>query len=57
MRRAVLQVVGKRAEIIVEDEWAGRTPSTRIVVIGATGAIDRDDLRARFDTCLAMGDA
>ena len=33
-RRAVLQVVGRRVDISLQDEWGGRTPRTQIVVIG-----------------------
>ena len=33
-RRAVLQVVGRRVDISLEDEWEERTPRTRIVAIG-----------------------
>ena len=37
-RRAVLQVVGKRVEISVHDEWGSRTPRTQIVVIARPAA-------------------
>jgi G3E family GTPase len=37
-RRAVLQVVGKRVDITLEDEWGDRTPCTQIVAIGAPAA-------------------
>ncbi|MHC4648570.1 MAG: CobW family GTP-binding protein [Planctomycetota bacterium] len=33
-RRAVLQVVGRRADVTLLDEWNGRPPRTRIVAIG-----------------------
>ena len=39
-RRAVLQVVGRRVDISLQDEWSGRTPRTQIVVIGAANGID-----------------
>ena len=52
-RRAVLQVVGRRADVSLLDEWNGRKPSTRIVAIGAPGTFDGEVLRARFDQCLS----
>jgi G3E family GTPase len=52
-RRAVLQVVGRRVDISLVDEWGDRPPRTRIVAIGAPGAIDQDALRGRFEQCLS----
>ena len=52
-RRVVLQVVGKRVDISLEHEWGSRPPRTRIVAIGASGAIAADELRAQFDQCVA----
>ena len=51
--RGVLQVVGKRVDMALTDPWGVRPPSTRIVVIGAAGAVDSDGLRAVFDGCRA----
>jgi G3E family GTPase len=52
-RRAVLQVVGRRVDISLQDEWGGRTPRTQIVVIGAANGIDPVALGRQFDlvTC------
>src|SRR5450631_2696422 len=36
-RRAVLQVVGRRVDISIQDEWGQRAPRTQIVAIGAAG--------------------
>jgi G3E family GTPase len=47
-RRAVLQVVGRRVDISLQDEWGGRTPRTRIVVIGAPDGIDPVALGHQF---------
>ncbi len=47
-RRAVLQVVGKRVDLSLQDEWGGRAPRTQIVVIGAAGGIDGANLRDQF---------
>ncbi|MGH8701236.1 MAG: CobW family GTP-binding protein [Burkholderiales bacterium] len=51
-RRAVLQVVGKRVDLTLESEWGERTPRTRLVAIGARGAVDGDTLRASLDRCV-----
>ena len=52
-RRAVLQVVGRRADVALLDVWSGRVPNTQIVAIGAPGSIDEAALRKLFDACLA----
>jgi hypothetical protein len=41
----VLQVVGKRVDITLENERGDRTPRTQIVVIGARGTVDGHGLR------------
>jgi G3E family GTPase len=48
-RRAVLQVVGRRVDISLQDEWGERTPRTRIVVIGAANGIDPVMLGHQFN--------
>ena len=50
-RRAILQVVGKRVDISIENEWGDRPPRTQIVAIGAHGSVDSEALRERFDHC------
>ncbi|MGH9576801.1 MAG: CobW family GTP-binding protein, partial [Terriglobales bacterium] len=52
-RRAVLQVVGKRVDLTLENEWGERTPRTQIVAIGAHGTLNGEALREKFDRCLA----
>ena len=52
-RRVVLQVVGKRVNISLEDGWGDRPKRTRIVAIGSHGALDRESLQQRFDPCLS----
>jgi len=52
-RRAVLQVVGRRADVALDDEWGERSPRTQIVVIGAPGSIDAEALTEQFDSCLS----
>ncbi|MHC4336029.1 MAG: CobW family GTP-binding protein [Planctomycetota bacterium] len=51
-RRAVLQVVGRRADVTLLDEWNGRPPRTRIVAIGIPKSMDAQVLKEHFDTCL-----
>ena len=51
-RRAVLQVVGRRADVTLLDEWNDKPPRTRIVAIGAPGQMDAADLQRRFDACV-----
>ena len=50
-RRVILQVVGKRVDISVGDEWNGRQPRTRIIAIGAHDGVDGALLREAFDKC------
>ena len=52
-RRVILQGVGKRVDIAAADEWNGRAPRTRIVVIGADDGVDDAALREVFDECWA----
>ena len=48
-RRVILQVVGKRVDIAVGDEWNGSEPRTRIVAIGAHDGVDGVALREAFE--------
>lgn len=50
-RRAVLQVIGRRTEISLEDEWGERPRRTQIVAIGAPEGFDEEELQERFDAC------
>jgi G3E family GTPase len=52
-RRAVLQCVGRRTDVLLSDEWGESTPSTQIVAIGALDGFDPEDLKGKFDACLA----
>ncbi len=52
-RRVILQVVGKRVDVAVADEWNGREPRTRIIAIGAHDGKDAVELRQVFDRCRA----
>jgi G3E family GTPase len=55
-RRAVLQVVGRRVDISLQDQWGGRTPRTQIVVIGAANGIDPVMLGHQFNMTVVAGD-
>lgn len=52
-RRSILQVVGKRIDLAYERDWGDQTPRTRIVCIGAYGAMDDAVLRDIFNRCIA----
>ena len=52
-RRAVLQVVGRRVDISLQDDWGPRAPRTQIVVIGAAGTIDASVLEKTFASCIS----
>jgi hypothetical protein len=52
-RRAVLQVVGRRVDISIQEEWGQRAPRTQIVAIGAAGSIDAILLETTFASCIS----
>jgi len=52
-RRAVLQVVGRRVDISIQEEWGQRAPRTQIVAIGAAGGIDASLLEKTFVSCIS----
>jgi G3E family GTPase len=52
-RRAVLQVVGRRVDVSLQDEWGQRAPRTQIVAIGAAGGIDASLLEQTFSSCIS----
>ena len=51
-RRVVLQVVGRRSDVSLEDEWGDQGPRTQIVAIGAPDGIDETQLTAMFAGCV-----
>jgi G3E family GTPase len=53
-RRAVLQVVGRRVDISVQDTWGRRPPRTQIVTIGAAGGIDPGLLENLLTSCISQ---
>jgi len=52
-QRAILQVVGRRADIALGEAWGDVRPRTQIVAIGAIGSIDPRELTALFETCIS----
>jgi G3E family GTPase len=52
-RRAVLQMVGSRVDISIQDPWGQRTPHTQIVAIGTAGGIDPGLLENTFASCIS----
>ncbi len=52
-RKALLHVVGRRAQITLHEHWGERPPRTQIVVIGSPGGVQADALFRLFDQCRA----
>lgn len=52
-RRAVLQVVGKRVDLSLQDAWGGRPRRSQIVLIGAAGEVHEEELRDQFQMAAA----
>ena len=52
-RRVVLQVVGRRVDISLQEEWGQRVPRTQIVVIGAANSIDANLLEKTIASCIS----
>jgi len=51
-QRAILQVVGRRANLQLGGPWGEAQPNSQLVVIASHGGLDADDLRARFEGCV-----
>jgi G3E family GTPase len=56
-QRAVLQVVGRRVDISLQEEWGERARRTQIVAIGAAGGIDASLLERTFASCISAAPA
>ena len=52
-KRVILQMTGKRVTLAKGEPWNEMTPSSRIVAIGATGELDRQELDECFNACLS----
>jgi len=53
-RRAVLQVVGRRVDISIQEAWGERARRTQVVAIGAVGSIDATLLEETFRSCISQ---
>ena len=51
-RRVILQAVGRRSDVSLEDEWGDRRRRTQIVAIGAPDSIVEQQLTAMFTSCI-----
>ena len=56
-QRAVLQVVGRRVDISLQEEWGERRPRTQIVAIGTAGGIDTALLEKTLASCIPAATA
>jgi G3E family GTPase len=52
-RRAVWQVVGRRVDISIQEEWGQRARRTQIVAIGAAGSIGAGLLEKTLASCIS----
>ena len=52
-RRAILQVVGRRSDVSLDEKWGDTQPHTKIVAIGAHGSLDPETLTAEFESCIS----
>jgi hypothetical protein len=48
----VLQVVGRRADVTLDEEWGDQSPRTQIVAIAAVESIDAENLMEYFNACV-----
>ena len=53
LERDILQIVGRRTDVALDEEWNGRAPRTQIVAIGAPGSIDAESLGTQFEACIS----
>ena len=51
-RKCTLQVVGKRARLVVSEPWGELEPHTSLVFIGQAEGVSPPELRDQFDACL-----
>jgi G3E family GTPase len=56
-KRAVLQVVGRRSDVSLYDDWGDSQPLTQIVAIGAPNSMDEANLTALFEGCVVAFEA
>ena len=49
--RFVIQTVGRRSTVVSLGAWGERARRTDLVLIGAAGSLDTDELQRRLDQC------
>lgn len=49
--KVLVQVVGRRVQISMDEPWNGQTPQTRLVMIAGSGGLDADWLQKELDAC------
>ncbi|MDH3683289.1 MAG: GTP-binding protein [Acidimicrobiia bacterium] len=54
--RIVLQMVGKRVELIDTEPWGRTVPRSEIVALGTKDGLDADQLSRTFEGCIGTGD-
>lgn len=54
-RKAVFQLVGRRASLTVDKPWGSHAPGTQLVFIGLPGEVNGPEITAMFDDCIADG--
>ena len=52
-RKAVVHIVGKRAQLTFSGAWGEQGPHTQVVFIGTQGGVNADKLQALFDRARA----
>ena len=56
-RKCTLQVVGKRARLVVGEPWGALKPHTSLVFIGLADGVPAQELADQFDACLLENQA
>ena len=49
----MLQLVDRRVDISIQEEWSQRAPRTQIVVIGAADGLDAKLMEEIFAACIS----
>lgn len=52
----ILQMVGKRASLILAGEWGDQQPRTQIVMIASQGGLDVETLRVQLEGCIVSAE-
>ncbi len=55
-RAVIMQLVGRRAELSLGHPWGDQHPRNDLVLVGAPGTLDREQLAAQFSGCEGNSD-